>query len=209
SGRHPPSFTALRAGEARCPDGPSGAVRGPDDEARGTADAFARLYRAHVAGVYGAALRVIGREGEAEDIAQEVFLRFWRDPGRFDPARGDLGPYLRLMARSRALDLWRQEQAAGRARERLKLVSRDQEVRPDERPAAVAEHREESRAVHAALRQLPPEQREALVLSYWGALGPDEIARRTGVPFGTARSRMRLGLEKLRRDATSVLAEPR
>lgn len=213
SGRYPPSLAAAPGVEGHRPAGdahaPVGAIRVPDHEACGTADAFGRLYRAHVAGVYAAALRVIGREAEAEEIAQEVFLRYWREPGRFDPGRGELGPYLRLMARSRALDLWRQEQAAGRARERLKLVSRDQEVRPDECPATVAEHREGSRAVRAALRQLPSEQREALVLSYWGALGPDEIARRTGVPFGTARSRMRLGIEKLRRDAASTLARPR
>jgi RNA polymerase sigma-70 factor (ECF subfamily) len=167
---------------------------GPDD------DVFAALYREHAASVHAAAFRVLGRHGEAEDITQETFLRYWRDPGRFDPARGELGSYLRVMARSRALDLWRQEQAAARARDRLKLVERGEEVRADERPAAAAEREEARRRVRAALRKLPHEQREALVLSYWGSLTSDEIARRAGVPFGTARSRMRLGLEKLRRD---------
>jgi RNA polymerase sigma-70 factor, ECF subfamily len=148
---------------------------------------------------------VIGRPSDAEDVTQEVFTRHWRDPSRFDPARGEIGGYLRLMARSRALDLWRHEQAGGRARDRLKLVARDDD-RPAERPAAVAERHERRQAVRAALKELPHEQREALVLSYWGSLGPDEVARRAGVPFGTARSRVRLGLEKLRRQCPPELA---
>lgn len=163
------------------------------------------MYREHAPSVYAAALRVIGRPSDAEDVTQEVFSRHWRNPSRFDAKRGELGGYLRLMARSRALDLWRHEQAAGRARDRLKVVSRD-DARPGDRPAAVAERDEQRRAVRAALRELPHEQREALVLSYWGSLSADEIARRAGVPFGTARSRMRLGLEKLRRRCPPELA---
>jgi RNA polymerase sigma-70 factor (ECF subfamily) len=195
---HPPSRLPSHADGQRPTQSSSAATSrpglGPDD------DVFAALYREHAASVHAAAFRVLGRHGEAEDITQETFLRYWRDPGRFDPARGELGSYLRVMARSRALDLWRQEQAAGRARDRLKLVERDEEVRTDERPAAAAEREEARRRIRAALRKLPAKQREALVLSYWGSLTSDEIARRAGVPFGTARSRMRLGIEKLRRD---------
>ena len=169
------------------------------------ADAFASLYRTEAAGVRAAALRVLGRASDADDVCQEVFLRFWRDPRRFDPARGELGSYLRLMARSRALDLWRHDQAAGRARDRLKVVARDDEPRGEELPAHAAEREEERAVVRAALRRLPPAQREALVLSYWGSLSPHEIADRAGVPFGTARSRMRLGLDKLRHDCAEAL----
>jgi RNA polymerase sigma-70 factor (ECF subfamily) len=166
---------------------------------------FEALYRAHAPGVYHAAYRVLGRQSEAEDVTQDVFVRFWRDPSRFDPSRGELGAYLRLIARSRALDLWRQEQAAGRARDRLKVVASEDEGR-DARPAAVAERDEQRAAVRAALRTLPASQREALVLSYWGSLSSSEIAARAGVPFGTARSRIRLGIEKLRRECAATLA---
>lgn len=154
--------------------------------------------------MHAAALRVLGRPSEAEDVTQEVFARHWRDPTRFDPGRGEIGGYLRLMARSRALDLWRHEQAAGRARDRLKVITRE-ESGPEQGPPQVAEREEQRRALRAAMRDLPPEQREALVLSYWGSLGPDEIAERAGIPFGTARSRMRLGLEKLRRSCPPEL----
>jgi RNA polymerase sigma-70 factor (ECF subfamily) len=165
---------------------------------------FANVYARHRAGVYATALRVLGRPSEAEDVAQEVFVRFWRSPDRFDPRRGEVGPYLRLMARSRALDLLRHEQADGRARDRLKAVSGRDEAPDHERPPEVAEHGEQRGVLRAALRKLPVEQREALVLAYWGGLSAREVAAAAGVPFGTARSRMRLGLEKLRADATTA-----
>lgn len=170
-------------------------------------EAFASLYRDQAPGVYAAAMRVLGRAGDAEDVTQEVFIRFWRDPGRFDPRRGELGSYLRLMARSRALDLWRHEQAGDRARDRLRLAARDERPPLDDQPEAAAERDERQRSVRSALKRLPPAQREALVLSYWASLSPHEIALRAGVPFGTARSRMRLGLEKLRRECSPALAD--
>lgn len=173
----------------------------PDDEA------FVALYREHAPSVRAVALRVLGRPSDADDVTQDVFIRFWREPGRFDPRRGEIGSYLRLMARSRALDLWRRDQAAGRARERLRVVTHREADGSEDRPAAMVERDEQRRAVRAALRELPPDQREALVLSYWGSLSPGEIAQRVGVPFGTARSRMRLGLEKLRRQGLVPSAE--
>src|SRR3954463_16608710 len=76
---------------------------------------FSRVYDEHARSVYGAALRILGSPAQAQDVAQDVFLKLWRSPRRFDPGRGELGSYLRLMARSRALDVYREGQAAGRA----------------------------------------------------------------------------------------------
>lgn len=166
-----------------------------------TTPSFANLYAQHRPGVYATALRVLGRPAEAEDVTQEVFVRFWRLPERFDPRRGEVGPYLRLMARSRALDLLRHEQADGRACDRLKSVAGRDEVPRHERPPEVAERGEQRGVLRDALRKLPVEQREALVLAYWGDMSAREVAAAAGVPFGTARSRMRLGLEKLRIDS--------
>src|SRR4051812_31964238 len=150
---------------------------------------FARVYGSHGPAVYGAALRVLGNPATAQDVAQDVFLRFWRDPARFDARRGDLGAYLRLMARSRALDLWRTAQAAGRATDRMKIAAGRDAPRPEEQPVDHAEHGEQRRSVRAALGTLPAPQREAVVLAYWGGLTADEIARRAGVPVSTAKSR--------------------
>ena len=161
---------------------------------------FARMYDAHHRGVYGAAYRVLGNAAQAQDVAQDVFLRVWRKPEKFDARRGELGSYLRLMARSRALDLWRESQAAGRASDRLKLVVAKEEPRVEDRPAPMAELEDERAEVRRALRKLPDPQREAVVLAYWGGLTADQIAKRAGVPLGTAKSRIRLGLAKLREE---------
>jgi RNA polymerase sigma-70 factor (ECF subfamily) len=168
---------------------------------------FGRVYDEHARSVYSAALRILGNPAQAQDVTQDVFLKLWRNPGRFDAGRGDLGSYLRLVARSRALDLYREGQAAGRARDRLELVVSRAEAHVDERPSAAAERSGDRAAVVDALRRLPDAQREALVLAYWGGLTADEIARRVGVPLGTAKSRIRLGMAKLRGEVAEALGE--
>ena len=169
---------------------------------------FARAYDEHAPAVYGTALRVLGNPAAAQDVAQDVFLRVWRRPGTFDPRRGDLGAYLRLMARSRALDLWRTTQASGRASDRLKIVAGRDEVRPEDQPVARFERDEHRASVRAALGVLPEPQREAVVLAYWGGLTADEIATRSGVPLGTAKSRVRLGLQRLRAELEGGAVAP-
>jgi RNA polymerase sigma-70 factor (ECF subfamily) len=167
---------------------------------------FARMYDGHHRGVLASAERILGNAAQAQDVAQDVFLRLWHNPRRFDASRGDLGAYLRLMARSRALDLWRHGQADGRASDRLKVVVAQQQPRLEDGPAAMAERESERSVIRAALRNLPDAQRQAVVLAYWGGLTADQIARRAGVPLGTAKSRIRLGLAKLRADMEATAA---
>jgi RNA polymerase sigma-70 factor (ECF subfamily) len=162
---------------------------------------FERAYDEHSRGVYSAAYRILGNAAQAQDVVQDVFLRIWRRPRTFDAGRGELGSYLRMMARSRALDLWREGQAAGRASDRLKLSVAQEAPGEQERPVDEVERREEGDTVRAAVRRLPDTQREAVVMAYWGGLTADEIARHIEVPLGTAKSRIRLGLEKLRADS--------
>jgi RNA polymerase sigma-70 factor, ECF subfamily len=159
---------------------------------------FAAAYDAHHRGVYAAAFRILGNAAQAQDVVHDVYLKVWRRPGSFDASRGELGGYLRLMARSRALDLWREGQAAGRATDRLKLVVAQQEARVEERPTRMAEREADRSVMRQALDELPDTQREAIVLAYWGGLTAEEIASRAGIPLGTAKSRIRLGLGKLR-----------
>ena len=161
-------------------------------------DAFERLYDEHSIAVYRTALRVLGDPVQAQDVMQDVFVRLWRNPNGFDAARGTLPNYLKLMARSRALDMWREQEVAGRARERMRALALRDESRPDERPAQATELRRDRRIVLAALSWLPMSQRRVIVLAYWGGLTAEQIAERCGVPLGTVKSRMRLGLVKLR-----------
>jgi RNA polymerase sigma-70 factor (ECF subfamily) len=165
-------------------------------------DVFRRAYAEHERGVYATAYRVLGNPAQAQDVVQDVFLRIWRKPRAFDSRRGELGGYLRLMARSRALDMWRELQAGHRAGERMRQLTREADW-----PVADAAVRGEERgAIHSALDGLPASQREALVLAYWGGLTADEIARRVQIPLGTAKSRIRLGLERLRNEPALMLA---
>lgn len=160
-------------------------------------NAFRRLYRRHRPAVLRAARQVLGDDAAAEDVTQDVFLTLWRNPARFDPARSPLSSYLTLLARSRAVDAWRSQRALARTLERLAGVTAVEPSTTDA-PGAELERDERRRRLRAALAELPREQREAVVLAYWGALRSAEIGRRTGVPAATVRSRVRLGLAKLR-----------
>jgi RNA polymerase sigma-70 factor (ECF subfamily) len=155
--------------------------------------AFAGIYARHARGVYRSAMAVLHDHARAQDVVQDVFLRLWRRPDAFDASRGGLETYLRVMARSRALDMRREAQATTRIGERLgRLTERTAPAPPG---AAAAIERGE---VRAAIGRLPAGQREAVVLTYWGGLTAAEIARHADVPLGTAKSRVRLGLIKLR-----------
>jgi RNA polymerase sigma-70 factor (ECF subfamily) len=161
-------------------------------------DDFARIYDEHAADVFRAAHRVLRDAALAEDVAQDVFLALWRGSG-YDDARGPLGPYLRLMARSRALDLWRRNRAGERSVARLRQHVPSGASADDEPPQAVlrAAARELTRR---GVRALPPEQRQAIGLAYWGGLTVQQAAELQGIPLGTAKSRVRLGLRKLAQD---------
>lgn len=166
---------------------------------------FDRLYREHRRSVFLAALRITHDPVTADDVTHDVFMRLWRRPDRFDESRGELLPYLRLMARSRALDLWRERQAAGRAQDRLTAVIERAEpvYAADPVPAVLAEER--AQTVREALDCLPEAQREAVVLAYWGGLTAEEISRRVDAPLGTVKSRLRLGLGKLRQAVAEAM----
>jgi RNA polymerase sigma-70 factor (ECF subfamily) len=159
---------------------------------------FARVYDEHHRSVFAVALRVVGDQAQAGDVVQDVFLRLWRRPDAFDPSRADLGTYLRLIARSRAIDLIREGQSRNRTTDRFKVLVSEQEPRVEDRPDLEAERSDDRAAVRTALRELPDPQREALVLAYWGGLTAEEVARHERIPLGTAKSRIRLGLAKLR-----------
>ena len=157
------------------------------------ASTFSRVYADHAPAVEAIARHILSDPALAQDVTHDVFLRLWMSPGAWDPARANIGAYLRLLARSRALDAHRSRSAAGRASERLRdataCVSRGPEVLHDERTE-----------VRRALRSLPAAQREAVVLQYWAGLPDHQVALHAGVPLGTAKSRIRLGLRRLRHE---------
>jgi RNA polymerase sigma-70 factor (ECF subfamily) len=164
---------------------------------------FAVIYERYVDLVYSAAVRVLGDSQLAEDATQDVFVRLWRRPETFVAERGRFLSWLMSVARNRAVDELR---ARGRRRKRegIALVEPEEGQanglpRPDEDPARAAQLHEEQRAVRRALGNLPPEQKVALELAYFGGLTQQEIAVTLHEPLGTVKTRIRLGMQKLRR----------
>ena len=154
-------------------------------------------YRAHRQRVRAAAQRVVADAATAEDVTQEVFLRLWLRPDLFDERRGSLAAFLCVMARSRALDRIRAEGALDRARHRL-AEHRVLEPVTEEEPAAALIREDDRGELRRALLKLPAAQREAIALAYGRGLNSVEISRRTSVGRATVRSRLRLGIGKLR-----------
>ncbi len=165
---------------------------------------FARVHRTHAPSVHRTALRILHDHGRADDVTQEVFLRVWANPAGFDHRRGELGSYLRLMARSRAIDLWRQVNAPSAPVVSGTGSNDELERSVEQHPASVLERQEVATALRRAVGDLPVDQREALVLYYWGGLTSEQVARYVGVPLGTAKSRIRLALGRLRSGHTAV-----
>jgi RNA polymerase sigma-70 factor (ECF subfamily) len=164
---------------------------------RNDADAFAVLYDRHGGAAYSLAHRIVGDSAIAEDVTQEAFLSVWRSGARFDAARGSVRSWTFGIVRNRAIDALRR--ASGPA---PKLDLDDDaalEARPsDELTDSQAIRRETSRRVQGALRELPAEQSEVIGLAYFGGFTHSEIADMLGMPLGTVKGRMRLGLEKIR-----------
>ena len=168
------------------------------------APTFEMIYAEHAAAVHRAAFSILRDAALAEDVVQEVFERVWRGSGH-DEHRGPLGPYLMLLARSRALDLRRRTKTGERIVHRLGEEAGSLRAASQPPEAAVA-RAAERRIARAAVRRLPDEQRQAIGLAYWGGLSAREVAAVEGIPFGTAKTRVRLGLAKLSRDPELMAA---
>jgi RNA polymerase sigma-70 factor, ECF subfamily len=164
---------------------------------RRDADAFAILYDRHGGAAYSLAQRIVGDPSVAEDVTQEAFLSVWRSGARFDPTRGSVRTWTLGIVRNRSIDALRR--LAGSA---PKLDLDDDgllEAQPaGERTEGEAIRRETARTVRGALRDLPAEQSEVIGLAYFGGFSHSEIAEILGMPLGTVKGRMRLGLEKIR-----------
>jgi RNA polymerase sigma-70 factor (ECF subfamily) len=156
---------------------------------------FTQVYKEHKDDVFLAAASVLRDAALAEDVAQEVFLALWRGGG-YDRTRGPIGPYLRLVARSRALDVWRSTRTRERAIARLQDSARLHSAVAEDPSHVVVRAADRERA-RRAVRNLSADQRQAIGLTYWAGLTAQHVADVQDVPLGTAKSRVRLALRKL------------
>jgi RNA polymerase sigma-70 factor, ECF subfamily len=169
--------------------------------AAGEERAIAALYDRYGAVVYAIAYRITGQRADAEEIVVEAFAQAWREAGRFEARRGSVAGWLTMIARSRALDLVR----ARSRRERITATAAAD--RPDvplamgdwrTDPGGAVDHAERRRRVREALELLSAPQRQAIELAYFEGLSQSEIAERLQEPLGTIKTRVRLGMQKLR-----------
>ena len=165
--------------------------------AAGDERAMTDLYDRYGTLVYAVAYRIVGQRADAEEVVVEAFAQAWREAARFEVERGSVAAWLTAIARSRALDLVR---ARGR-RERLAAGATAQDAAGPAGQAGADDRVEEDerrRVVRQALESLSPPQRQAIELAFFEGLSQSEIAERLNEPLGTVKTRVRLGMQKLR-----------
>jgi RNA polymerase sigma-70 factor (ECF subfamily) len=155
------------------------------------------LYERYSKVVYAIALRIIGQAADAEDVVVDSFWQVWQQAASYDASRGQLRTWIVTIARSRALDRLRALRRSPLAdAEEVDVAGR--EIVADDDPEQAAWLAQQSSIVRTALASLPREQREALELAYYHGLSQSEVAERLGEPLGTIKTRIRLGMMKLR-----------
>ena len=161
----------------------------------GESSALDGLFVRHSGRVHGLLLRMLGSSGEAEEVLQDVFLQAWTRAATFHPDRGSPRGWLMVMARSRALDRLRSGRAARRRDD--SAMQEQSQVEQPEAPQEI-ERQELGAQMRRLLRQLPAEQGQAIELAFFAGLTHTQCAERLGVPLGTVKSRILMGMKKLK-----------
>jgi RNA polymerase sigma-70 factor (ECF subfamily) len=164
--------------------------------ADGDARAFEVIFDRHSSAAFSLAYRMCGRRVLAEDVVQEAFVSLWRSGARYDGGRGSVRSWVLSVVHNRAIDVFRR-----------RSVRDSRDVHDDgiaermpsaDRTDAEVERRDDARRVRGALDGLPAEQRQVIELAYFGGFSHSQIADMLGLPAGTVKGRMRLGLTKMR-----------
>lgn len=162
---------------------------------RGDQEAFGTLYDAVVSRLHGLVLRVVRDPAQAEEVTQEAMVEIWRQSARFDPALGSPLSWLMTIAHRRAVDRVRSAEATSR---RDTSYHQQNQVTEHDSTAEEATRNLEARRVRQALGSLTDTQRGALELAYFGGYTHNEVSTMLGIPLGTAKTRIRDGLIRLR-----------
>lgn len=171
---------------------------------RGESTAIESLYDRYGRLAYGLAFRILNERSAAEDVVQDAFVSVWRNAAGFDASRGSLRNWLLSIVRNRAIDRLR---GSARVRTELQLETAERTAKVPDAWEEVAMDLERKQ-IQEGFSELPDAQRRTLELAYFGGYTHVEIASRMQVPLGTVKSRMRIGLEKMRTflEARGVMA---
>ncbi len=160
--------------------------------------ALAALYDESSSLVYALVLRMLGNTADAEEVTIDVYMQVWRTAGSYDGSRGSVTAWLLTLARSRAID--RVRSRSGRMQHEREFPERFEVPACTASQEAETEGNERRRRVLAALATLTVEQREVVELAYFSGLSHSELAGKLGQPLGTVKTRIRLGMMKLRKE---------
>ena len=170
----------------------------------GDPQAFEMLYDRHGGAAFSLAYRMVGTQAAAEDIVQEAFLSIWRSKVRYQRERGSVRTWVLGIVHHRTIDALRRDLVHERRRASAEAIEERQAA--PELTDVEAVRREETREVRAALSSLPGEQSQVIELAYYGGFTHTQIAEMLDMPVGTVKGRMRLGLEKMRRELAGEVA---
>jgi RNA polymerase sigma-70 factor, ECF subfamily len=162
----------------------------------GDARAFEVIFDRHAGAAFSLAYRMCGRRAMAEDIVQEAMVSLWRSGARYDRARGSVRSWVLSAVHNRAIDAFRRESAKSSLNVSDEGLA--ERLESEERTDREVERRDDARLVRSALNELPGDQRQVIELAYFGGFTHTQIAEMLGLPAGTVKGRMRLGLSKLR-----------
>lgn len=163
------------------------------------AEAFSTLYDRHAAKLFGLAIQIVKDRTLAEDILQDIFLSLWKNAGLFDSSKGNPVTWLMVLCRNRCIDKLRVlNKKAGRTSQLSEKEARQIKSSEAENPAEQAIQNETHIRIKKALQQLPVEQRTLIELAYFSGFTQSEISETSGLPLGTVKTRIRLGMQKLK-----------
>jgi RNA polymerase sigma-70 factor, ECF subfamily len=175
--------------------------------ARSNPEALSELYDRYNRLIYGLSLQATGEQASAEEVTQDTFLRAWENAGAYQSEKGKVSTWLASIARNRSIDLLRRKQA----RRENSQVSLDElpafALTDDENVEKKVDRLSIQRRVRQVLAQLPADQRETLALAYFRGMTHEQIAKALDQPLGTVKTRIRLGMQKLRQFLQEEMAE--
>ena len=163
----------------------------------GDAGAFAALYDRHSRAVYSLSYRMTGERQAAEDLAQDAFLKAWRSAGTYRSQRGSVKTWILTVVHNRGIDLLRSSASRRKTREKAEAEAEAPRSYPSEAFSEAWSNHQRDR-LREALRDIPCDQREVLALVHFSGLTQTEVSERLGLPLGTVKGRVRIGLRKLR-----------
>lgn len=172
--------------------------------ARRDESSLAALYDRYHLLAFSLALRVVNDRGRAEDVVQDAFLAVWRKAASYAEARGSVKTWLTSIVRNRAIDVVRARRESDGDDEAVLLALRDPRPGVVEQVTASLDRQ----TVRTAIAQLPLEQRQAIAMAYFEGLSHSEISDATGLPLGTVKSRIRLGMHRLKAALVDVATVP-